>query len=232
MKVQAAEAEGTPPPAAFPGPGNGLSLFLDVRLHQGKDARGRLDQLEAVIELVVDGEVGNAAGDRVVWRRDPCRHLQGVVFAVRAAVTAAEQLDEVGDVFGLDRPHSPVQHHQRPAFAGESLHRRQTGGVVAQPLGPLRNEEHQAVGRIQQGRTLAPGFVGRNHDRLQVRELLQAVSQDPHPGQEFVGPGRMAVRPLADQQQALFPGSGRLLGPTTGRCSHRQQNRQQVEWNS
>src|SRR5689334_8113124 len=91
VEVQAAEAERTAAVGTLPAPRHRLRPVVDRHPQQRMNGVPALDELEAVVKLVLDAEILDARHDRMLAIRDGGIRFENFVLAIRAAVTAAEQ---------------------------------------------------------------------------------------------------------------------------------------------
>src|SRR5437870_2634429 len=71
---------------------------------------------------------------------------QHLVLAIRAAMAAAQQLDEAVNVLGLLGADGPVQSDESPFAPGQFVKGGEPFRILVQPFGPFREEKHDPVG--------------------------------------------------------------------------------------
>ena len=147
--MQPAEAEGAATVRPFPRPGGRFLPPVNPRPEQRADAALGPDELQAVVELLLDGEVPDASRDWVPRVGDGDGRLDDLVLAVRAAVARAKQRDERLDVGGVLRAHAPMDDRQTSAPFGQLGEGRAALGIGIQPFRTFGNEQVASLERTQ-----------------------------------------------------------------------------------
>src|SRR5262245_34874065 len=95
MEMKSAESERTPAVGPLPCPGDGLGAAVDVDLD---DRLAPLCLPELVVELIADPERLESERNCMLCSRQLRGDRDDLILSLRPAVTAAEEIDEAGDV--------------------------------------------------------------------------------------------------------------------------------------